>query len=121
MLQHIKNTPCRIALIGVKDSVIYEEKEILIEPSESEFDYLESGMALNELKGKGSFDKHWIELQDILHKYPLVVATNDGYDAEVLYNAIKDLGFSVILFLMLHQKYDAKKRSYSFLCFQRPL
>lgn len=88
----LKNAPCRIALIGVKDSAIYEEKEILVEPSESEFDYLESGMALNELKGKGSFDKHWVELQDILHKYPLMVATNDGYDAEVLYNAIKRFG-----------------------------
>lgn len=88
----LKNTPCRIALIGVKDSAIYEEKEILVEPSESDFDYLESGMTLAELKGIGSFDEHWMELQKFLHKYPLVVATNDGYDAEVLYNAIKRFG-----------------------------
>lgn len=88
----LKNTPCRIALIGVKDSAIYEEKEILVEPSESDFDYLESGMTLAELKGIGSFDEHWMELQEFLHKYPLVVATNDGYDAEVLYNAIKRFG-----------------------------
>ena len=87
-----KNSPCRIALIGVKDSVIFEEKEILIEPSESDFDYLESGMTLAELKRIGSFDEHWMELQEFLHKYPLVVATNDGYDAEVLYNAIKRYG-----------------------------
>lgn len=87
-----KNSPCRIVLVGIKDSIVCEEKEILVEPSKSDFDYLESGITFNDLKGKGSFDKHWVELQDIISKYPLLVATNDGYDAEVLYNSIKRFG-----------------------------
>ena len=87
-----KNSPCRIALVGVKNSIVCEEKEILVEPSESDFDYLESGMTFTDLKGVGSFNKHWMELQELLYKYPLVVATNDGYDAEVLYNSIKRFG-----------------------------
>lgn len=87
-----KNSPCRIALVGVKDSIVCEEKEILVEPSESDFDYLESGMTYNDLKGKDSFDKHWVELQGLIRKYPLLVATNDGYDADVLYNSIKRFG-----------------------------
>lgn len=115
--QH-KNAPCRIALVGVKDSQICEEVEICIEPLEEDFDYLSSGMTYLQLKDKGDFKSHWPQIDEYLHKYPFVVATNDGYDAEVMYNAIVRHGVECSPFTYVTAKNMMRKSiplaSYSF-------
>lgn len=84
-----KNAPCRIALIGVKNSAIVEQKEFLINPGDEPFEFLASGTQLSELKDKGSFVDNWAEINDFIRRYPLIVSTADGYDTDVLFNVIR--------------------------------
>lgn len=89
-----KDTPCRVALIGIKNSAIVEQKEFLINPGEEPFEFLISGTQLDELKDKGSFGDNWPEINAFIRKYPLVVSTADGYDTDVVFNAIKKFNLS---------------------------
>lgn len=83
-----KDTPCRIALIGVKDANIVSKKEILIDPEDEPFDFMTSGTQLEDLKGKGTFVDHWPEILAFIKDFSVLVSTTDGYDTNVLYNAI---------------------------------
>ena len=83
-----KDTPCRVALVGVKNSEIVEQKEFFIDPLDAEFDFMTSGTTLEDLRGKGSFAEQFPALLDFIKQYPVLVSTADGYDADVLFNAI---------------------------------
>ena len=83
-----KDTPCRVALVGVKNSEIVEQKEFFIDPQDAEFDFMTSGTTLEDLRGKGSFAEQFPALLDFIKQYPVLVSTADGYDADVLFNAI---------------------------------
>ena len=83
-----KDTPCRVALVGVKNSEMVEQKEFFIDPMDAEFDFMTSGTMLEELRGKGSFSEQFPALLDFIKQYPVLVSTADGYDADVLFNAI---------------------------------
>lgn len=83
-----KDTPCRLALVGVKNSEIVEQKEFFIDPLDAEFDFMTSGTTLEDLRGKGSFAEQFPALLDFIKQYPVLVSTADGYDADVLFNAI---------------------------------
>ena len=83
-----KDTPCRVALVGVKNSEIVEQKEFFIDPLNAEFDFMTSGTTLEDLRGKGSFAEQFPALLDFIKQYPVLVSTADGYDADVLFNAI---------------------------------
>ena len=83
-----KDTPCRVALVGVKNSEMVEQKEFFIDPMDAEFDFMTSGTTLEELRGKGSFAEQFPALLDFIKQYPVLVSTADGYDADVLFNAI---------------------------------
>lgn len=83
-----KDTPCRIVLIGVKDANIVSKKEILIDPEDEPFDFMTSGTQLEDLKGKGTFVDHWPEILSFIKDFSVLVSTADGYDTNVLYNAI---------------------------------
>ena len=83
-----KDTPCRVALVGVKNSEIVEQKEFFIDPLNAEFDFMTSGTTLEDLRGKGSFAEQFPALLDFIKLYPVLVSTADGYDADVLFNAI---------------------------------
>lgn len=83
-----KDTPCRVALVGVKNSEIVEQKEFFIDPKDAEFDFMTSGTTLEDLRGKGSFAEQFPALLDFIKQYPVLVSTADGYDADVLFNAI---------------------------------
>lgn len=84
-----KDTPCRVALIGIKDSIIAEKKEFLINPGDEPFEFLASGTQLSQLKDKSSFADNWSEIEAFIRNYPLVVSTADGYDSDVLFNAVR--------------------------------
>lgn len=83
-----KDTPCRVVLVGVKNSEIVEQKEFFIDPLDAEFDFMTSGTTLEDLRGKGSFAEQFPALLDFIKQYPVLVSTADGYDADVLFNAI---------------------------------
>lgn len=83
-----KDTPCRLALVGVKNSEIVEQKEFFIDPLDVEFDFMTSGTTLEDLRGRGSFAEQFPALLDFIKQYPVLVSTADGYDADVLFNAI---------------------------------
>lgn len=83
-----KDTPCRLALVGVKNSEIVEQKEFFIDPLDAEFDFMTSGTTLEDLRGRGSFAEQFPALLDFIKQYPVLVSTADGYDADVLFNAI---------------------------------
>ena len=83
-----KDTPCRVALVGVKNFEIVEQKEFFIDPLNAEFDFMTSGTTLEDLRGKGSFAEQFPALLDFIKQYPVLVSTADGYDADVLFNAI---------------------------------
>ena len=83
-----KDTPCRVALVGVKNSEIVEQKEFFIDPLDAEFDFMTSGTTLEDLRGRGSFAEQFPALLDFIKQYPVLVSTADGYDADVLFNAI---------------------------------
>lgn len=84
-----KDTPCRIALVGVRDSQIIARKEILIDPEDEDFDFMISGTTLEELRGMGNFEQHWKEIYTFIQEYPVMVSTADGYDSDVLFNALR--------------------------------
>ena len=63
-----KNAPCRIALIGVKDASIVSKKEIFVDPEDAPFDFLTSGLSLEDLRGKGTLIEHWEELYSFIKK-----------------------------------------------------
>lgn len=84
-----KDTPCRIALVGVRNSRIVAQKEVLIDPEDDEFDFMSSGTTLDDLKGMGSFKQHWNEIYTFIQEYPVMVSTADGYDSDVLFNALR--------------------------------
>lgn len=83
-----KNAPCRIALIGVKDASIVSQKEIWVDPGDAPFDFLVSGIGLEDLQGKGTFLEHWEELHSFIRDFPVLISPADGYDLSVLYNVI---------------------------------
>lgn len=83
-----KDTPCRVALVGVKNSQMEEQREFFIDPEDSLFEFMISGTQLADLRGKGNFVEHWEDIQSFIRRYPLLIATADGYDADVLFNAI---------------------------------
>lgn len=83
-----KDTPCRLALVGVKNSEIVEQKEFFIDPLDAEFDFMTSGTTLEDLRGRGSFAEQFPALLDFIKQYPVLVSTADGYDADVLFNVI---------------------------------
>ena len=83
-----KDTPCRLALVGVQNSEIVKQKEFFIDPLNAEFDFMTSGTTLEDLRGKGSFAEQFPALLDFIKQYPVLVSTADGYDADVLFNAI---------------------------------
>lgn len=83
-----KNAPCRIALIGVKDASIVSKKEIFVDPEDAPFDFLTSGLSLEDLRGKGTLIEHWEELYSFIKKIPVLVSPADGYDTTVLHNVI---------------------------------
>lgn len=83
-----KNAPCRIALIGVKDASIVSKKEIFVDPEDAPFDFLTSGLSLEDLRGKGTLIEHWEELYSFIKKFPVLVSPADGYDTTVLHNVI---------------------------------
>lgn len=89
-----KDTPCRVALIGIENSAIVEQKEFLINPGDEPFEFLASGTQLSELKDKSSFVDNWPEINTFIRKYPLVVSTADGYDTDVLFNAMQKFNIS---------------------------
>lgn len=60
-----KDTPCRVALVGVKNSEIVEQKEFFIDPLNAEFDFMTSGTTLEDLRGKGLFAEQFPALLDI--------------------------------------------------------
>jgi DNA polymerase-3 subunit epsilon len=84
-----KDTPCRIALVGVKDSQIVEKKEFMVDPEDEMFEFMSSGTQLEELKGKGNFMAHWAEVYTFIREYPVLISTADGYDSDVLFNSIR--------------------------------
>lgn len=84
-----KDTPCRIALVGVDGTQIVDKREFLIDPEEGVFDFMASGTQLSDLRGKGNFAEHWADIVSFIHKYSILVSTADGYDSDVLFNAIR--------------------------------
>ena len=119
--QH-KDTPCRVALVGVKNSEIVEQKEFFIDPLDAEFDFMTSGTTLEDLRGKGSFAEQFPALLDFIKQYPVLVSTADGYDADVLYNAIAlhkvDCGSLPYMTAknVLRRAYDSYSYQFDYLC-----
>ena len=87
-----KDTPCRVALVGVKNALIVSQKEFLIDPGDEYFDFMSSGMTIDDLRGKGSFEDHWKDIYTFIQEYPMLISTADGYDSDVLFNAIRKYG-----------------------------
>lgn len=117
-----KDTPCRVALVGVKNSEIVEQKEFFIDPLDAEFDFMTSGTTLEDLRGKGSFAEQFPALLDFIKQYPVLVSTADGYDADVLYNAIAlhkvDCGSLPYMTAknVLRRAYDSYSYQFDYLC-----
>lgn len=117
-----KDTPCRVALVGVKNSEIVEQKEFFIDPKDAEFDFMTSGTTLEDLRGKGSFAEQFPALLDFIKQYPVLVSTADGYDADVLYNAIAlhkvDCGSLPYMTAknVLRRAYDSYSYQFDYLC-----
>lgn len=84
-----KDTPCRIALVGVDGTQIVDKREFLIDPEDGIFDFMASGTQLSDLRGKGNFAEHWADIISFINKYSILVSTADGYDSDVLFNAIR--------------------------------
>lgn len=119
---HYKDTPCRVALVGVKDSRIEKQREFMIDPEDSFFEFMISGIQLADLRGKGSFVEHWEDIQSFIREYPLLVVTADGYDADVLFNAISryHVDCASILYLtakaVLRRSVSTYSYRFDFLC-----
>lgn len=87
-----KDTPCRVALVGVKNALIVSQKEFFIDPGDEYFDFMSSGTTIDDLRGKGSFEEHWKDIYAFIQEYPMLISTADGYDSDVLFNAIRKYG-----------------------------
>lgn len=117
-----KDTPCRVALVGVKNSEIVEQKEFFIDPMDAEFDFMTSGTTLEDLRGKGSFAEQFPALLDFIKQYPVLVSTADGYDADVLFNAISlhkvECGSLPYMTAknVLRRAYDSYSYQFDYLC-----
>lgn len=117
-----KDTPCRVALVGVNNSEIVEQKEFFIDPLKAEFDFMTSGTTLEDLRGKGSFAEQFPAMLDFIKQYPVLVATADGYDADVLYNAISrhKLECEPLPYMtaknVLRRAYDSYSYQFDYLC-----
>ena len=117
-----KDTPCRVALVGVKNSEIVEQKEFFIDPLDAEFDFMTSGTTLEDLRGKGSFAEQFPALLDFIKQYPVLVSTADGYDADVLFNAITlhkvECGSLPYMTAknVLRRAYDSYSYQFNYLC-----
>ena len=117
-----KDTPCRLVLVGVKNSEIVEQKEFFIDPLDAEFDFMTSGTTLEDLRGKGSFAEQFPALLDFIKQYPVLVSTADGYDADVLFNAITlhkvECGSLPYMTAknVLRRAYDSYSYQFNYLC-----
>ena len=117
-----KDTPCRVALVGVKNSEIVEQKEFFIDPMDAEFDFMTSGTTLEDLSGRGSFAEQFPAILDFIKQYPVLVATADGYDSDVLYNAISmhKLECEPFPYMtaknILRRAYDSYSYQFEYLC-----
>ena len=117
-----KDTPCRVALVGVKNSEIVEQKEFFIDPLNAEFDLMTSDTTLEDLRGKGSFAEQFPALLDFIKQYPVLVSTADGYDADVLFNAITlhKLESGSLPYMtaknVLRRAYDSYSYQFDYLC-----
>ena len=117
-----KDTPCRVALVGVKNSEIVEQKEFCIDPLNAEFDFMTSGSTLEDLRGKGSFAEQFPAILDFIKQYPVLLSTADGYDADVLYNAISlhKLECEPLPYMtaknLLRRAYDSYSYQFYYLC-----
>lgn len=117
-----KDTPCRVVLVGVKNSEIVEQKEFFIDPLDAEFDFMTSGTTLEDLRGKGSFAEQFPALLDFIKQYPVLVSTADGYDADVLFNAITlhkvECGSLPYMTAknVLRRAYDSYSYQFNYLC-----
>ena len=117
-----KDTPCRVALVGVKNSEIVEQKEFFIDPLDAEFDFMTSSTTLEDLRGRGSFAEQFPALLDFIKQYPVLVSTADGYDADVLYNAITlhKVACGSLPYMtaknVLRRAYDSYSYQFDYLC-----
>ena len=117
-----KDTPCRVALVGINNSEIVEQKEFFIDPLNAEFDFMTSGTTLEDLRGKGSFAEQFPALLDFIKQYPVLVSTADGYDADVLYNAIAlhKVDCASLPYMtaknVLRRAYDSYSYQFDYLC-----
>lgn len=81
-----------------------------------------SGTTLEDLRGKGSFAEQFPALLDFIKQYPVLVSTADGYDADVLYNAIAlhkvDCGSLPYMTAknVLRRAYDSYSYQFDYLC-----
>lgn len=95
----LRDAPCNIALTGVRSGSIVEEKQFLINPEDAPFDFLMSGLELKDLKDCPSFPEAWPEIESVIRQYPLLVSSADGYDVDVLYNALNGISCSPIKYM----------------------
>lgn len=116
----LKNAPCNIALVGVRSGQIEEERQFLVNPEDSPFDFLMSGVQLSELKQYPTFKAQWPQIESFIRRYPLLVPSADGYDIDVLYNALNDVAYEPISYVtaknICRRSLNTYSVSYEHLC-----
>ena len=94
-----RNAPCNLALVGVRSGEISEEKQFLINPGDAPFDFLMSGLQFSDLKDYPTFKEQWPQIESVIRQYPLLISSADGYDVDVLHNALYDTTYEPITYI----------------------
>lgn len=109
-----RNAPCNLALVGVRSGEISEEKQFLINPGDAPFDFLMSGLQLSDLRDYPTFKEQWPQIEAFIRQYPLLVPSADGYDVDVLHNALSGIEYQPIPYVTAKNICRRSLNTYSF-------
>lgn len=82
------DSPCRIILQPVDGGELSAPAEFFINPEDAEFCFTISGLDHAFLKEQPTLDESWSEMAKVICRYPVLVSAADGYDTNVLFNAL---------------------------------
>lgn len=83
------DSPCKIGITEVKNGNITNTFCELINPGDVEFEGLISGISLQELNKYPELPVIWDKIASLFSEYPYLVCHGDGYDFQLLANALR--------------------------------